>query len=86
MKFTSANQVKFSDAFTGRFISRRFQERTGQKVPTLPEAVLPGISWLTYSIAVAIANSLTQLTLLVPAIVILVVATDLRKLSANSNH
>lgn len=42
--------------------------KTGQKVPTLPEAVLPGISWLTYSIAAAIAaivNSLTQLTLLV---------------------
>lgn len=83
------NIVKFSDAFTGRFISRRFLERTGQKVPALPEAVLPGISWLTYSIAAAIAaiaNSLTQLTLLIPAIVVLVVAADLRKLPASANH
>ncbi len=83
------NIVKFSDTFTGRFISRRFLEKTGQKIPTLPEAVLPGISRLIYSIAAdiaAIVNSLTQLTLLVPAIVILVVADDLGKLSARSNH
>ncbi len=83
------NIVKFSDAFTGRFISRRFLEKTGQKVPILPEAVLPGISWLTYSIAAAIAaiaNSLTQLALLIPAIIILVVAADLRKLPASANH
>ena len=83
------NIVKFSDAFTGRFISRRFLEKTGQKVPTLPEAVLPGISWLTYSVAAAIAalaNSLTPFTLLVPAIIILVVAADLRKLPTSSTH
>lgn len=83
------NIVKFSDAFTGRFISRRFLEKTGQKVPTLPEAILPGISWLTYSLAAAIAavsNRLTQLTLFVPVIIVLVVAADLRKLQTSSKH
>ena len=82
------NIVKFSDAFTGRFISRRFLEKTGQKVPSLPEAVLPGISWLTYSVAAAIAaiaNSLTQFALLVPAIIILAVAADLKEVAASSN-
>ena len=52
-------------------------------------AVLPGISWLTYSVAAAIAalaNSLTPFTLLVPAIIILVVAADLRKLPTSSTH
>lgn len=82
------NIVKFSNAFTGRFISRRFLEKTGQKVPDLAEAVLPGISWLTYSVAAAIAaisNMLTHITLLIPAVIIALVATDLKKRPASSN-
>lgn len=77
------NIIKFSDAFTGRFISRRYLERTGQKVPTLSEAILPGISWLTYSIAAALAvilNKSTQITLLLSALIILIVAANLAKL------
>ncbi len=83
------NIVKFSNAFTGRFISRRFLEKTGQKVPALAEVVLPGVSWLTYSIAAAIAaisNTLTPVSLLVPAIIVLFVAADLQKIPASSNR
>lgn len=77
------NIVKFSDAFTGRFISRRYLEKTGQRVPTLSEAVLPGLSWLAYSISAALAaiiNKTTQISLLIPAVLILLVASDLVKL------
>lgn len=78
------NIVKFSDAFTGRFLSRRFLERTGQKVPTLSETILPGLSWLTYSIAAALAaiiHKITPISLLVPAVLILFVAADLNRLA-----
>ena len=76
--------VKFSDAFTGRFISRRYLEKTGQKVPTLSEAVLPGLSWLTYSVAAALAviiNKTTHVSLLIASVIILFIAADLIKLA-----
>jgi len=69
------NMVKFSDAFVGRYMSR-----AGEKRPPLQEVLLPGLSWLTYSLAAAagaeVATGLPY-PFLIPAAVLLLVTVDL---------
>jgi uncharacterized membrane protein YoaK (UPF0700 family) len=69
------NMVKFSDAVVGRFLSGAAGKR-----PTLQETVLPGLSWLTYSLSAALGAEVdTGLTypFFIPAAVLLLVTVDL---------
>ena len=75
------NIIKFCDAFTGRFISRRFLEKTGGLVPALDEVLLPGLAWLTYITSAglaAIVHGIDRFFLLLPACLVVLVAADLQ--------
>ncbi len=69
------NMVKFSDAVVGRYLSG-----SGGKRPALQEAVLPGLAWLTYSLAAAagaVADTGLTYPFLIPAALLLLVMVDL---------
>jgi len=71
------NMVKFSDSFVGRFLVSA-DRRT--KRPELAEVILPGLAWLTYSLAAALGAFVAQhvvFPLLVPAILLIAITADL---------
>ncbi|EEO27397.1 YoaK family protein [Oxalobacter paraformigenes] len=75
------NIIKFCDAFTGRFISRRFLEKTGSAVPTLDEVLLPGLAWLAYVTSAGLAalvHGMNRFFLLLPACLVMLVAASLQ--------
>lgn len=85
------NMVKFSDAFVGRYCvgsARRSRADRADRPdeegrPTLAEVLLPGLSWLTYSLAAAagaIAAGLLSQPLIIPAVLLVLVAADVARL------
>ncbi len=79
---TTNNIVRFSDAFAGRFISRRYLEKTGGEIPSLAEVLLPGLAWLTYGISAAfsaVAYQASRFSLLIPAALVVWAAADFQR-------
>jgi uncharacterized membrane protein YoaK (UPF0700 family) len=75
------NMVKFSDAFVGRYF--RGHSPTHDKRPTLDEVLLPGLAWLTYSLAAAagaLAAGLMSEPLIIPALLLVLITLDLVRL------
>jgi uncharacterized membrane protein YoaK (UPF0700 family) len=74
------NMVKFSDTFVGRY----FGGKNGKlKRPDLREVLLPGLAWLTYSLAAAvgaIAAGLVSEPLIIPALLLVLITLDLVRL------
>ncbi len=71
------NMVKFSDAFVGRFFTRG---NARGKRPELVEVLLPGLAWLTYSLAAAAGAIVARhmlLPFLVPAALLILITVDL---------
>lgn len=71
------NMLKFSDALVGRWGGAR--DANGRR-PSLAEVVLPGLAWLTYSLAAAagaIAAGLISQPLIIPAVLLVLVTVDL---------
>jgi uncharacterized membrane protein YoaK (UPF0700 family) len=74
------NMVKFSDAFVGRYFVGKHAK---SERPDLAEVWLPGLAWLTYSLAAAAgaaAAGLVSMPLIFPALLLLVVTIDLVQL------
>jgi uncharacterized membrane protein YoaK (UPF0700 family) len=74
------NMVKFSDAFVGRYCRGGDAK---EKRPPLAEVLLPGLSWLTYSLAAAAGATVAGLVsqpLMLPAALLVLVAFDLIRL------
>ena len=71
------NMVKFSDTFIGRFWGG---SKANGKRPELAEVLLPGLAWLTYSVAAALGALAAQrmsLPFLIPAALLVFVTADL---------
>lgn len=69
------NMVKFSDAVVGRYLSS-----TAGKRPQMKDILLPGLAWLTYTLAAACGAQMEQrLThpFIIPAVLLLIVMVDL---------
>ncbi|MFM0323033.1 YoaK family protein [Caballeronia glebae] len=70
------NMVKFSDTFVGRYLSGK----NAAKRPSLADVLLPGLAWLTYSLAAAvgaIVSGLVSQPLIIPALILVFVSLDL---------
>jgi uncharacterized membrane protein YoaK (UPF0700 family) len=79
----TSNMAKFSDAFIGRYVNDLSADDPGDKRPAFADVLLPGLSWLTYSLAAAagaIAAGFMSQPLVVPAVVLVFVSLDLRRL------
>lgn len=74
------NIVKFCDAFAGRYLM--FGRSGTEPVPSLKEVMLPGAAWLTYTLSAALGALVYNLNLLhflLPIIMLILVAIDLRR-------
>jgi uncharacterized membrane protein YoaK (UPF0700 family) len=74
------SMVKFTDALVGRYATARSNDSAAGNRAGLDEVMLPGLAWLTYSIAAggaAIAATRFQFPLLIPAVILLFVSGDL---------
>jgi uncharacterized membrane protein YoaK (UPF0700 family) len=74
------SMLKFTDALAGRYLARRSTGAHIAPSPGLPEVLLPGLAWLTYSAAAGIAAALSasfRWELLVPAAILIAVGIDL---------
>lgn len=71
------NMVKFSDALVGRYMGRKEDH---PKRPDMTEFLLPGLAWLTYSLAAAVGAIIAQhmaLPFLLPAVILILITADL---------
>jgi uncharacterized membrane protein YoaK (UPF0700 family) len=74
------NMVKFTDALVGRYLTRRDGPGAQDARVGLGDVLLPGLAWLTYSIAAgseALAAAHVEFPLLIPAALLVVVSWDL---------
>lgn len=74
------NIVKFADAFVGRYFGKK-TERV--KRPELAEVLLPGLAWLTYSVAAAagaVVDGWIRQPLVIPALLLVVITVDFLRL------
>ncbi len=74
------NMVKFSDAFIGRYFGGTHPRN---ERPDLAEVWLPGLAWLTYSLAAgagAALAGLVSMPLIFPALLLVVITLDLVRL------
>lgn len=75
------NMVKFSDAFVGRYLmGKRSAAKQTEKPGEFAEMLLPGLAWLTYSVAAAAGALIAQrvsFPFLVPAVLLLLTTADL---------
>jgi uncharacterized membrane protein YoaK (UPF0700 family) len=70
------NMVKFSDAFIGRYLCGKSPKN---KRPALAEVLLPGLAWLTYSLAAAVGAIVAGVVsepLIFPALLLIVITLD----------
>jgi uncharacterized membrane protein YoaK (UPF0700 family) len=73
------NMVKFTDALVGRYLVRPRADAAGAR-PRLQEVLLPGLAWLTYSVAAGsavMAAASWRFSLLVPVVILIAVSMDL---------
>lgn len=78
------NMVKFTDALVGRYLTRRGGRADAGALVGLDEVLLPGLAWLTYSIAAgcaAFAATRFEFPLLIPAVILPFVSWDLLRKS-----
>jgi uncharacterized membrane protein YoaK (UPF0700 family) len=74
------SMVKFTDALAGRYLVRDSKGSPVDPRPELPDVLLPGLAWLTYSLAAGAAAMITgafRFPLLIPAVILVWVAFDL---------
>jgi len=77
------NIVKFSEAFTGRYLLKWFGlVRPTDKRPALKEVALPACSWVTYVLSAMVGATIGQVSslgLLLPVVVLVLTVIDLHR-------
>ncbi|WP_336761854.1 YoaK family protein [Asaia sp. VD9] len=77
------NIVKFSEAFTGRYLLKWFSlVRPTDKRPALKEVALPACSWVTYVLSAMVGATIGQVSslgLLLPVVVLVLTVIDLHR-------
>jgi uncharacterized membrane protein YoaK (UPF0700 family) len=74
------NMVKFSDGLVARYLPGPAERPPQGKPPELKQVLMPGVAWLSYSIgsgAGAVRLSFFQIPLIIPAVILPFVVTDL---------
>jgi uncharacterized membrane protein YoaK (UPF0700 family) len=76
------SMVKFTDALAGRYLMRTANRSPTDPRPQMQDVLLPGVAWLTYSLAAgaaAVINGAFRFPLLVAAAILAWAAFDLLK-------